>query len=784
MAGLGFGFRDGVAARRLISGPVAAALVLYAFCVLWVLIGLGHVWAYPAIGWLPLPVLAGLSAHACWRVTRRTDLAAPIRRFWREIGLAAVLIGAGELSNMADALGGPRPSQSLSPRTLTLYVLVLLLSLWALLRLPTWRRSRRDWTQFGFDACIVLLTTCALAWHFSLRFGVPAAQTGSSAAVLGLIAVASTSVITFVKVAFAGAGQLDRRALHILSASGAVPAALGTTTPLFATHPYLSSTLVACSATSLGLLFAAERQLRAPATPPPPTGTRPPARRFSLLPYLAAVVMGATLISVQAPIGGEPLTIAICVVALTGLVVIRQVHALRENARLLGTVDGNLRQLRAYQEQLAHQLAHDALTEIPNRSLFAERVTAQLESGEPCFVALLDLDDFKMINDRLGHGTGDALLKAVSRRLRAGLRSADTVARLGGDEFTLLLPGRTADETGELLRELVDAVLRPLLLHGRETVARISLGVTAAQPDDTPEELLRRADVAMYTAKNAGGGRWTWFDPIMDRLADADARLGNDLRHAIARDELFVLYQPIVELPHGKLAGVEALLRWRHPVQGLVSPAVFIPVAERNGTIAEIGWWVLEQVVRQAVEWESAYGPNGPEKVSVNISARQLGEPGFPARVAELLRRSGLDPYRLVAEVTETAVLGTGEALDAVRELHNLGMRVALDDFGTGQSSLSLLVETPVDILKVDKSFVDGVTSSSREAVIVDGLIGITDGLRIEAVAEGVETAEQASRLYAVGYRFAQGFHFARPMPPEDIALLLEPAARSANLTP
>jgi diguanylate cyclase (GGDEF)-like protein len=500
--------------------------------------------------------------------------------------------------------------------------------------------------------------------------------------------------------------------------------------------------------------------------------------------------MSALLIVVVAPGGSEMLVIAICAVAMTVLVMVRQFGMLRENARLLRTVDANLRQLRDYQSRLAHQISHDGLTEIPNRALFNERVTtqlaSQLTSGEPFHVALLDLDDFKVINDRLGHSTGDALLKVVSRRLHERLRPTDTVARLGGDEFTLLLPGRTADQTAELLRELVDAVQQPVFLHGQDMVVRISAGVTATQAGDTPEELLRRADVAMYSAKQVGGGRATWFDPMMDKLADADAKLGNDLRQALARDELFVLYQPIVELPHGRLAGVEALVRWRHPEHGLVSPAIFIPLAERNGTILELGWWILEQVVRQATEWEREYGDHAPEKVSVNISARQLGEPGFADRVAGLLRETGLTPYRLVAEVTETAVLGTGEALDAVHELHELGMRVALDDFGTGQSSLSLLVDTPVRILKVDKSFVDGVTMSSPQAVIVDGLIGITDGLAIEAVAEGVETAEQAARLHAVGYRFAQGFHFARPMPPEDVALLLDlpPTVVSAGSVP
>jgi EAL domain-containing protein (putative c-di-GMP-specific phosphodiesterase class I) len=302
-----------------------------------------------------------------------------------------------------------------------------------------------------------------------------------------------------------------------------------------------------------------------------------------------------------------------------------------------------------------------------------------------------------------------------------------------------------------------------------------------AEPGEAPEELLRRADVAMYAAKSSGGNRWTWFDPIMDQIADAEARLGNDLRQAIRRDELFLLYQPIVELPHGQLAGVEALVRWRHLERGLVSPAEFIPLAERTGTIVDLGRWILREVMRQAARWERAYGEHAPAKVSVNISARQLSEPGFADEVAAL-RESGVDPRRLVAEVTETAVLGTGDALKAVHALHALGMRVALDDFGTGQSSLSLLVDTPVQVLKVDKSFVDGVTETGSRAVIVDGLITITQGPRIEAVAEGVETVAQAEPLYRVGYRLAQGFHFARPLPADDIALLLDDVVRAADL--
>jgi diguanylate cyclase (GGDEF)-like protein len=759
-------------APRPIGVVTVASGVLFVLSVSWFVIGLGHVWSHPGLGWLPLPPMAMLGAYACWRAARRVDLDAPTRRFWRQMGLCTALLTVAVISNVSDALLGPdAPSQRLSLPTVTLYLGVLMIALWALLRLPTWGRSRADWIRFGLDASIVLITSTGVAWHYSFsKISTWTEQTGSATPLLAIVALAAVSMITIVKVAFAGAGNLDRRALHILSGGVALSAVSGSISPFVADRPYLSSTFLAGSLAALTTLLAAQRQERAPAV----SAERPPRRRrFTVVPYLAIATMGATLLSAVAPHGGEALTVAIFAVSLTGLVALRQTAALRDNNRLLGTVDANLRQLQDVQEELAHQVSHDPLTEIGNRAMFTAQLTSRLGAGESFHMALLDLDDFKEVNDRLGHGTGDALLKAISRRLHERVRPGDTVARLGGDEFTLLLRGRSDRETAALLTDLTEAVREPLLLEGHDLVAGFSIGVTSAAPGDTPEELMRRADVAMYTAKSSGGGRWTWFDPIMDQLADADARLGSDLRQAIARDQMFVLYQPIVELPHGRLAGVEALVRWRHPEHGVVSPAVFIPLAERNGTIVELGRWILRQVVRQTAEWEHTYGLGAPEKVSINISARQLREPGFAAEVGELLRESGIDPHRLVAEVTETAVLGTGEALDAVHALHKLGMRVALDDFGTGQSSLSLLVDTPVRVLKVDKSFVDGVTAGSSQAVIVDGLIGITAGLRIEAVAEGVETEDQAQRLYEVGYQYAQGFHFSRPMAADDIALLL-----------
>jgi diguanylate cyclase (GGDEF)-like protein len=750
-----------------------AAAALVAACVAWTLTGLVHVWAVPAVGWAPLPVLALLAAHGCRRVVRDPSLPAATRRFWRHIGTAAVLLAVAVLGNARDALGGPAPSQRVSLPTVVLYLGICVLVLWAMLRLPAWRRSRGEWARFGLDAGIVVLTIGEVVWYVSLRkLDVWTAQTGSVLPALAVVVVGSVSLVAFIKVAFAGTGPLDRTALRVLSFGTALAAAGGGLSPLLIDRPYLSSSFVAVSVAAFTVQLAAHRQLHGDRRPPV---ERPVSRQFSVVPYVAVAAADALLLATHTGMAGGRV-VAVCAVAVTALVVVRQITTLRENGRLLGTVDANLDQMRRYQEQLAHQVSHDALTGIANRSLFESTLTQHLGAGQPFHVALLDLDDFKTVNDRLGHGTGDALLKAVSRRLHEGLREADTVARLGGDEFSLLLPGLDAGDAAAVLQRLLGHVQRPMQLGGHDMVPRISVGVTAAQPGDTPEELIRRADVAMYAAKNAGGGRWTWFDPIMDRLAGLDARLGADLHQAIARDELSLVYQPIVELPTGRLAGVEALVRWTHPEHGAVSPAVFIPLAERNGSIVELGRWILDQVIRQAAAWQHTYGVGAPDRVSVNISARQLHEPGFAASVAAMLHRAGLDPGRIVAEVTETAVLGTGTALDAVRELHDLGLRVALDDFGTGQSSLSLLVSCPVTVLKVDKSFVDGVTARSPQAVIVDGLIGITDGLRIQAVAEGVESEDQARRLHAAGYRFAQGFHFARPMPGGDIDRLLDAA--------
>jgi len=428
---------------------------------------------------------------------------------------------------------------------------------------------------------------------------------------------------------------------------------------------------------------------------------------------------------------------------------------------------------RTYQEELAYQASHDELTGLINRSLFVRITDAALaesrEAPERTVVLLVDLDDFKAINDRLGHSVGDALLVAVGNRLRGGVRPEDTVSRLGGDEFAVLLRDVDPGERMEIARRFIGELALPLRAGGHELLVRASVGVAPGAAGAEAGELLRRADLAMYVAKGHGRGRCTEFDETMDQQASEHARLAADLSAAIERNELRLVYQPIVALPGGELAGVEALVRWTHPVRGQVSPGECIPVAERTGLIVPLGAWILYEACEQGAAWLRELGPAAPGRISVNVSARQLGEPDFSAVVEQALLASGLPADRLIVEITETAVFDGGPALSAVAAMRALGVRVALDDFGTGHSSLGLLRTCPIDVLKVDKSFVDGVGQSIEQEAIVTSLSQIGTAMRLQVIAEGVETASQAERLHELGYQLAQGFHFDRPLPPQEI---------------
>ncbi|WP_239170077.1 putative bifunctional diguanylate cyclase/phosphodiesterase [Actinoplanes xinjiangensis] len=409
-------------------------------------------------------------------------------------------------------------------------------------------------------------------------------------------------------------------------------------------------------------------------------------------------------------------------------------------------------------ERLANQ---DDLTGLHNRRHFYRALGEALVGSRPQ-VVLLGLNRLRAINDELGHLAGDDVIVQIADRIRALAGPDALVARLSGDEFAVLVrdaPEGGADAVAGLL---AGAVHDPVDTRGYEVLVGAGIGVAGGADAAGPAEVLRRAGVAMFAAKQSGEPYRRWA-PGLDERSVEEARLGAQIRHALAERQFQVVYQPIVVMPEQRVAAVEALVRWHHPRLGTVSPAQFIPVAERNGLIVELGAWILQTACEQLVRWTVELGPDAPDRVSVNVSARQLARPGFAGTVADVLARTGLPAYRLTVEVTETAVFDGGPAVTALHELRALGVRIALDDFGTGHSSLGLLQNVPVDILKIDKSFVDRITEAGRHAVIAEAMIQVSNGLGLDAVAEGVETAEQAQALTRLGYRLLQGYHFGRP---------------------
>jgi diguanylate cyclase (GGDEF)-like protein len=436
-------------------------------------------------------------------------------------------------------------------------------------------------------------------------------------------------------------------------------------------------------------------------------------------------------------------------------------------------------QQRRAEAQIAHMALHDPLTDLPNRVLFRRRLDEALHRvgrGEPCAVLCLDLDQFKGVNDTLGHPIGDALLKAVTERLRRVVRQTDTVARLGGDEFAIVQScvDHPADATAlatRMLRELG----APFDVAGHHVVISASIGIAVAPGDGSdPDLLLKSADIALYQAKSDGRNRFRYFEPEMDALMQARRELELDLRMAIASDAFELFFQPLVNLEHERISGFEALLRWPHPKRGMVPPAEFIPVAEEMGLIIQLGEWVLRKACRYAMSWPE------PLKVAVNISTVQFKTRNLVQAVIDALRDSGLDPGRLELEITESVMVHDFDtALSVLHELKELGVGISMDDFGTGYSSLSYLRSFPFDKIKIDQSFVRELGNRSDCTAIIRAVTGMCESLGITATAEGVETEQQLSLLRAEKCTEIQGFIVSRPRPAREIPGLIRDFSRT-----
>jgi diguanylate cyclase (GGDEF)-like protein len=442
------------------------------------------------------------------------------------------------------------------------------------------------------------------------------------------------------------------------------------------------------------------------------------------------------------------------------------------------------------EEQLLHNAFHDGLTGLANRALFVDHLKLALGRAERhasyrFAVLFLDLDRFKVVNDSLGHMTGDQLLIGVARRLEAAMRPGDTVSRLGGDEFTVLLDDlKDAGEAEAVAERLQKELALAFNLGSHEVFTTASIGIAVSSDDyHRPEDILRDADTAMYRAKQLGKARYEVFDQAMHARAVDRLGMERDMRRAVERRELFLQFQPIVSLADGSLRGFEALVRWQHPERGLIPPAKFIPVAEETGMIIPIGKWILGEACRQMSRWQRLSRLDAPLPMSVNLSGRQFLQPDLLEQVREVLRETGLDPRNLKLEITETVVMENIEtATHTLEQLRALGVELSIDDFGTGYSSLSYLQRFPVSTLKIDRSFVSRMTESDGTAEIVRTVAKLAQTLGMDVVAEGVETEGQRAQLSAFECEFGQGYYFSRPMDGDAAeALLLSSFPRAAS---
>jgi diguanylate cyclase (GGDEF)-like protein/PAS domain S-box-containing protein len=442
----------------------------------------------------------------------------------------------------------------------------------------------------------------------------------------------------------------------------------------------------------------------------------------------------------------------------------------------------DITQRKSFERELSRLAFTDTLTALPNRALLLDRLTHALARADrqmrKVAVLFLDLDRFKVVNDSLGHASGDGLLVEVANRIRSCLRSGDTAARLGGDEFTVLLED-VLDESQalEVAERIAEALRVPVLLDGREVFISASIGIALSSPTIGADQVLRNADLALYRAKADGRSCYALFDPSMEARALERLELETDLRRALDRNELRVYFQPVVNLESELVTELEALVRWDRPGFGIVAPTCFIPIAEETGLIVPIGQWVLEEACRWVARWQAYSADEQPLVVSVNLSARQFQHPDLLADIKRTLRETGVDPRQLKLEITESVVMQDARAtIETLQAFKALGIRVAIDDFGTGYSSLSYLKRLPVDTLKIDRSFVNGLGNDAQDTAIVDSVIALARTLQLSVTGEGVETSAQARHLKNVGCDRGQGFLFACPLPPEDVDRLLREA--------
>ncbi|MCO8274015.1 EAL domain-containing protein [Actinoplanes sp. TRM 88003] len=718
---------------------------------------LGRLWPEP-VNWLLVIAVIVPTLVLCRRVQRDPGSSPVVRRYWLtvRIGTSMFVVVA-----VLRALSGLGAGEWLVPVSVVLHLVGGIVLTGPLVGLPFSARSRARKLGVWLDLGTLTSAAGLLIWHFaaSAQFADGRVTGYRVFAAVVIMGAGLNGVYLAAKVVLAGVDSFARRGLYWIGASALI-GGLGSAVSFLHPHQPQGNLLVlvlpfAAYAAALG----ARMQVVDTAA-----GARPrrPPRGYSLMPYVAIATVDLMVVYHNVRGTSNGMLIDGVAVALTAIVVVRQLIAFRQNDALLARIG-------VQEKRYRYEATHDMLTGLANRSLFSERVTAAVAEAGPdtlISIVLIDLDDFKVVNDTLGHATGDALLVHVAERMQEAVRSADTVARLGGDEFAILFEGVEAADVESALTRIAAALLEPALVDGEPMTVKASFGVVDGHGGDDAGDLLRQADIAMYEAKARGDGGYERYRPGMEARGAENNRRAAALRTAILEDQLVVYFQPVVTLPGGRITGAEALVRWQHPAEGLLGPGAFIDAAEQTGLIVPLGTWVLRAATREAAGWP------GELTVSVNVSARQLRQPGFPALVAAALDESGLPARRLTVEITESVAVGGGATTENLQGLRDLGVRLSLDDFGTGASTLTLLATCPVDQIKLDRSFVpDGGPDA-----IADAVAQMARAFDLDAVAEGVETEEQAIRLTGLGYEKAQGYWFARPMPAADLRARLTTA--------
>jgi diguanylate cyclase (GGDEF)-like protein len=720
------------------------------------------------------PAFALMLAVAMWRTARAPGQIRAAARFWRLLALGMATYTAGMVVDLVMLLA---ESALYEIGEAAVFPVAGVITIAALMAYPTVSLSGVERLRMLIDVTTVLLASATFVWFFLVSRRWQPGQ-GWKELTDGLVLPAITLVAGFViiRIMTSRANIISRptMACFVIAATcAAAPIFVGADPDVPLGRAGSATYVVGFLASTLGVAW--QRRLLWERTDPG-DGAQPPAkwrRSFTVLPYVAMLAtLGLLLLVVRDALTYQSWVVVVGVLVLCGSVVARQFTSLWENTRLLGANAG-------LTEQLRHRAYHDHLTGLANRMLFTERVSAVLADGAgPAVVLFIDIDDFKAVNDTMGHEAGDALLSDVARRLRAAVPDGGCLGRLGGDEFAILVPGSPAAvrDSAEAVAGGIAAALRgPLEVAGVPVTVEASVGIAVGTPGDDAAALLRNADVAMYAAKNGHKGGWRFFEPAMLASTLRRHRTRAALSDAVIRGEFVVHYQPIIELADGNLHGAEALVRWRRPDGGLLAPCHFIPLAEETGQVAAIDQWVLRHACEQVGRWRGDVTGGRSFSLHVNVSARQLHRADLVGEVERALGESGLPAECLTLEITESGLGHDPEgAIARLGELGRVGVHLAIDDFGTGYSSLAYLRRMPVDVLKIDKSFTDELAGPSARAPLAQAVIALADALGVQTVAEGIEELSQAQRLLDLGCQFGQGFHFGRPLPALEMERMLQ----------